>query len=599
LFSLPCCAGVERECGPRRGYAQSIDCRTGHGALAYVSDTSALPTATAYPLARLSSTEGPLRINNSAGNASLNIPLGARETAQVAILHLVATNSVSLLGERSQLVVRLNDRTLAQFALSPHQPELTADIRLPVGYLKTGYNSLTFAVAQHATEQCEDPTSPELWTEIDTTRSTLQLQSDLKPLTPTLADLNDLIDPRQQYPRQINIVNASHPADDTALSTGGLVAQGVALRLRYLPFAVKQLDAKSGAGAGMAPGLALAELANADNVLIGTKEQLKPYLSADWLQRLQGSFLGIYPMPNDQRHFLLVVAGDTEEQVRLAASTFASLRAPLPQQAGMTVASLNRGGLSAYEAPGKMAASGTYQFKQLGYVTHTIGEHGNVSSDVDVTLPADAYASEDAVIEFDLNFTEGAKMRADSVMNIYLNNKFQSVIALDQEQGGLLQHYRVSIPLRSFKTGHNVVSFQPALVPFITGNCVCRQMGNLRVTLFDDSTVKLPSFSHYVALPNLQLLADSGFPYTVHSDGSSVAVRLAAHDSNTIAAAWSLLGRLAQDQSMALEAAQVTFGESQDGRQILLVGAQASLPSEALLGAPWPPDALPQTEDAR
>ena len=137
------------------------------GASAEVAKT---PSGT-LTLASLMPARQQIRLRYTADEFTLYVPVSPRSKVKSALLHLQLTNSISLIKERSQLVVRLNGRVLAQVPLNPAQPETSIDVRLPVALLKPGYNQLTFAVAQHYTLRCEDPSAPELWTEIDTVTS--------------------------------------------------------------------------------------------------------------------------------------------------------------------------------------------------------------------------------------------------------------------------------------------------------------------------------------------------------------------------------------------------------------------------------------------
>lgn len=538
-------------------------------------------------LATLGNLSGPVRLVGESSVRSLSLPISAREKVSSVVLHLVATNSVSLLSDRSELAVRVNDRTIAQMQLSSRQPELTADVRVPVDLLRPGYNTLSFAVAQHSTDDCEDPNSPELWSEIDTNASTLQLQTELKPLTPQLADLADLIDPKQQHGRALSIVAATHPANDAQLGTGALLAEGVALRLRYLSPSLHVQDAQAGTGGGVLPGLSFAKLADTDVLLFGTRDALRPYLAADVAARIKGAFLGIYPKPDDPRRFVLVVSGVDDAQVQLAARSFAHPEFAQPHLAEMTINSLDEARIASYAARRTLTGTQPHTFRSLGFTSRTLGGQDRV--DLDVTLPADIYAPEDAQATLDLNFTEGAKMRQDSVLNVYLNNRFEQVIALDQQQGAVLRHYRVNIPLRSFRPGANVLSLRPVLVPLMTDRCMLRETRNLLLTVFDDSSITLPPASHYTAMPDLRRFAQSGFPYTVSPDGSGLALQVGASDNHTIAAAWNLMGKLAQNQAWPLTAAQVTAGNPDTGRQTILVGSVSAIAQTAWQGAPWQP----------
>lgn len=548
------------------------------------------PVPSAVSLATYANLSGPMRIVGAAAARSISVPVSARETVRGATLHLVASNSVSLLGERSQLVVRVNDRAIAQFQLSPRQPELTADIRVPADLLHAGYNNLTFQVAQHSTENCEEPNAPELWTEVDTSASTFAIQTDLNPLTsamPVLSKLDDLIDPKQNAPRAIAIVNAAHPVTDAQLSSGGLLAQGVALRLRYKNGDLRVRDAQAGQGGGMLPGLDLSTLADTDMLLIGKRDTLAQYVDARTLERINGAFLGVYPKPDDPRRFVVIVAGRTDNEVNLAAQVFAHAELPLPSRNEMTANAFAETRMS--DTAGRNTLSGTkpYRLRDLGFRSTTLGV--GASADVSLTLPADVYAPENAQAMLTLNFAEGAKMRPDSVLNLYLNDRFVQAVALDQQQGAVVNRYRVSVPLRRFQPGANVLSLRAVLVPLVTDRCALRQSGNLQLSIFDDSTIELPPVLHFTNLPDLQRFAESGFPYTRRANGADLAVQLDARDNDTLNAAWSLVGKLAQKQGRPLTNAQITAGVPGVGRQTIVIGAGAELPRAALNGAPWAP----------
>jgi hypothetical protein len=536
------------------------------------------------PLSNLSSRVGPIRLTRMDGSASLSIPAARRENIKSAVLHLVTTNSISL-KERSQLVVRLNNRTVAQLQLSARQPEITADIRLPAELLQPGYNQLSFKVAQHSQDvECEDPNAPELWTEIDTTASVLRLQTELKPLTPQLSDLNDLFDPKQQTLQKINIVTAGHPDSDAILSAGGMLAQGIGVKFRYLMPEIRQLDAQAAAGGNgsgnAAPGLASTTLAGADNLLVGTAAALKPYLDSKIIEQIKGSFLAVYPMPDGQ-HFLMVVAGRDDKEVQRAAETFAWQRLDLPAQSQWNISNFTPPKMPDYLPQANIAAQGLYNFKQLGF--NTAAFSGNTSAEVNINLPPDVYAQEDAQMEFRLNFSQPAKVNSEITVNLFLNDVFQRSITIDERQGGYYENYRLSLPLRNFRPGTNVLSFRPAVIP----QNACAQTGPSPMALFDDSSVKVPYMYRFAQLPDLARFSSNAFPYVSQSDGRQLSLQVADKDSATIGAAWTLLGKLAQKQTVPLSAAQITFGAPAAQRNVLIVGNVATLPHDVLGDAPW------------
>lgn len=344
--------------------------------------------------------------------------------------------------------------------------------------------------------------------------------------------------------------------------------------------AIAQVDAQAGSGGGVVPGLQLAALAGADNVLVGTADELKPFIDPKVAAQIKGSFLGVYPMPDGQ-HVLLIVSGNDQRQVRRAAEVFAWQHLDFPQQAQWNISDFTPPELPSYLPQANIATQGTYSFKQLGFSTAAISSVA--PAEVNVNLPPDVYAQEDAQMEFHLNFSQGAMINSSIVINLYLNDVFQRTIAVEDRQGGFYDNYRLALPLRNFKPGNNVLSFRPIIMP----NRQCDQTGPLNMSLFDDSTVKVPYIYRFAQLPDLSRFSSNAFPYVTQSDGGRLALVVAGRDSATVGAAWTLLAKIAQKQTVPLGAAQVTFGKPTVNRNALIVGAVGSLPRELLKEAPW------------
>ncbi|AOY00886.1 cellulose biosynthesis cyclic di-GMP-binding regulatory protein BcsB [Jeongeupia sp. USM3] len=534
------------------------------------------------PLAELSGSTRPLRLSGAAGQQTLVLPLGARETVKSATLHLVATNSTALLGERSQLVVQLNDRVIAQLPLSPKQPEIAADIRLPLAQLKPGYNRLTFAAAQHYTLQCEDPAAPELWSEIDVQQSTLRIDTELQAQAPTLDRLAAVFDPAQWHDRKLAIVTAAQPGANE-LGWGAQLTQGAALRLRYQPLAVQHRSVAAGRGDGAVPGLDPAVLGDGDAMLVGTLAQLKPYLDPALAAKVKSGFLGVYPRPGDSRRVLLIATGRDAAEVGKAVAAVAGRQ--LPRQAELAVTELSLPRLAPYA--GQIAKPGSYTLRDLGFATRNARGLYPEAIEATLRLPPDLYGPENSTVGVALNYAVGAKLRADSVLNVFVNGQFVQVIPLDQDKGGTVERYRLEIPLRAFRPGDNTIAFQPRMTPLVSGSCQLLQTENLQLTIFDDSTLTLPAVSHFARLPDLSRLASTAFPYAVQPDGADLGVQVTERSSDSIAAAWTLLGKLAQKHGLPLPAAHIGFDTPPADRHLLVVGTRP--PAALLEGAPWHP----------
>ncbi|MBV1775581.1 cellulose biosynthesis cyclic di-GMP-binding regulatory protein BcsB [Burkholderiaceae bacterium DAT-1] len=531
-----------------------------------------------FKLEQLQPNPEPIRLRNAASEYALFIPMSAREQTKSMVLNLEATNSISLTKERSQLMVQLNGRAVAQVALSPLQPELHATVRIPVEWLKPGYNRLSFTVAQHYTIQyCEDPAAPELWTDINPTASTLTVDTELKPTSPRLSDLNDLFDAKQWTPRHYTVVTGRQPGENE-VSWGALVTQGAALRLSYQGASIRHVAAASQAD--------VAKIEGADLIVAGSRDDLVNLLPATIVGQIRDGYLGVFPHPGDNRHFMLVVSGTNPEQVTRAAQAFALMSFPVPDTVSMDVSAVHAPTLTPYAAKNYVRENSIYRFKQLNFKTTAVQGMYPAPISLEMNLPADLYADETANVEFHLHMSYGAALRKDSVLNVLVNGRFERAILLDEQDGAMFRDKVVKIPLRSFRPGPNTINFAASLMPMMTGQCIAVQSANLLLTMFDDSWVSLPNASHYGELPNLETTVRTGYPYAVLPDGRDVALYIAGRDSDTLSAAWMLAGKLAQRRGYPMLEALYTFNVPPKDRHVLVVGTTAAVDREFLKGAP-------------
>ena len=178
----------------------------------------------------------------------------------------------------------------------------------------------------------------------------------------------------------------------------------------------------------------------------------------------------------------------------------------------------------------------------------------------------------------------------------------ERAIALSTETGMGYSKYQIAIPLRSFQPGLNKIRLMPRMMPLITGECQAIQTENLILTMYDDSIVRMPAASHFINMPNLRLLGRAGFPYTIKTDGAGAFVYVAAADSKTVAAAWTLLAKIAQRHAQPLHEAVISFVlPKKEDKDLLVVGPSGMIPAELLKGAPLEPGKvarIPQSVDA-
>lgn len=536
------------------------------------------------PLARLTSLPGPLRLEGVDAEHRLTLPLSPRLDVRSATLHLEVTSSTAMLDKVSSLAVVLNGRTIAQLPYSSAQPSFAADVPLPRDLLKTGYNDLRLRAVQHYTDRCERPESPELWSEIDLLRSYVALDASYRVVTATAAELDSLFDAKLWSPVPLTIVTAATPQDDAVLQAGAVAAQAVALRYRFHPTPIALAEPRPAAEphSGAFPGLDTAALAGGDAILIGTRDQLAAYLDASILARIGDAYVAALPNDSDATRAIVVVSGADAAGVLRAAQAFALARGiPYPGSPELRPAKVQAPVLARYSQPNGVYPDHEFSFRELGLGDATTREE---PIDLELRLPADLFGRDDAVVELRLHFAYGAGLRDDSSIEVLLNGLLSRPIRLTSPDGGSFNDYVVSLPLKSFRPGTNVISFVPVLRSLHEGECE-RPVG-ARITIHGDSRLVMPKAGHYTRLPDLGRFAETLFPAAVQADGADLVVRVLGDSPDSVAAAWTLLGKFAQVNGYPMIAAQVTRGEPSAGRHEVLVGPAASVPDASLAGAP-------------
>lgn len=510
-------------------------------------------------LSRLTPAPGPLRLTTASRAADLFIPLVSTAVLKSAVVDIRYTNSIALLTKRSILEVRLNDTTLAQLHLDPQQPMGQASIRLPGELWHGGYNKLTFAVSQHYADDCENAEAPELWTEIDLSRSHLAYEVGQAERQARLSDLEGLFSPGLGGFGKIALLTAPDAAGtSTRAEALPLVAQALALRRQFEPLIVEHATWREPAAPVSAgqyqPDPAIAPGAHA---LIGSADQLARILPLAELPVIDGPKITIQ---RNQGHVRLIVTGRTDDEVLAAARGLGVLNdrltpdrqvsfpgAPAPD----TIKSL----------AGRQAMDGkrTYSFAALGTPDVTLSGAGRQQIRMNLPLPSDYYTEESATAEVLLDFGYGAGMGPGSIMNIMLNGEYVHGHGFDSPTGASYHAYRLYLPVRLMTPGVNTLDFSINARPPATGDkCAIQKGEHLFVQIQGRSTITLPAGGHVATLPDLARFAKTGFPYV--TSGGDTSTTLVAASAEMIGPALTLIGKLAQVAHVPLKGWKLVVG---------------------------------------
>jgi|GEM_PF-808515 len=528
-----------------------------------------------WPINHFMTSNEPVLLNNASNTYSLSFPVSDRVMPVSLHLNLHLYNSNKLKATRSQLVIYINDFYVKQFTLDPINSTQKVKFAIAPEYLVNGYNRLTFKVAQHYTdEQCEDWAAPELWTQIDSVKTILTLHYRTKKVQTSLAQLNTLLNDRLgDY--NISFLRAGKAITNEYLYWGAVAAQGVKLRLGYVPMHIEEqwvtpyqwpIETKPvNANFNIDP-----EILKQDAILLGTRQQLKNLLAPEILAEIKGAYLGLFQQDVKKQNFILVISGLNEQQVSKAVKAFSLMRNQFPDSQQTIIKDINFPPKEDL-VPWRTIVSGqNYLFSQLGFITQVMnGSHERVK--LNITLPADMYATENAMVTLHLNLAYGAAIRKDSVINVLLNGVFNHAIRLKEIDGAHYEDYQIQIPLRDFNPGLNTLTFDSVLTPSEYGKCTFVQRRNLKVTLYADSKISFPKAGQAASLPDLKLLRTTGYPFVKNGKADNTYIQLLNHSPDTIQTAWHFIARLAEFSQTPLFDIEIGLDEQKENRRNLVI----------------------------
>jgi len=502
-----------------------------------------------------------LYLRQSEAQFSLPLPVPYRIRPQSLSVHIVFTNSNALLKERSQLKIRLNGGVFAQASLDPVFPDGIIDVDVPLDRVQGGINQLTLEVAQHYKSICEDPGSPELWTSIDLDESYVRLSGELAPIPEDLSKLDQWLSFSSWDIYHIGLANLAQ--DEVHLQAGAILAQGLALRAGDQKMQIDQAEALPLTGTGV-DNL----MPESDLVVFGTYQELERAFGSNTFSSEAQGRISLTNRINASGRFMLVVGAKTADDLITAATAFAWMRTPLGVNASADIHDVKVPADMSYAAPHAVREGREYRFADLGYADQEM--HGlQDQTRVQMWVAPDLFANNHMNVDLKLHFSYGASLRADSVLNIYHNGKFLRGISLGDERGLSISDYLIHIPLHHFRPGMNEFTFESRMHAFTGSNCTTGNTDNLLLTLFGDSTVMVPAARHYVAMPNLNVTMNTGYPY-LGDDQDAPGIRIPRYNAEFIGAAWTLAAKLGQLKGMPLANIHIGREAGKDGNVIYL-----------------------------
>lgn len=551
-----CSAGLEpRLKRPHRNLlAASALCLGGLGQWATAQELpatadAAAPAVASYQLSlKQLGRRDTMNLQGTEASDSVDFGIRADEVVTGARLLLRYSYSPALLAELSQINVLVNDQVAASLALPKEGAGLPQEqeVRIPP-QLITEFNHLRLQFIGHYTMQCEDPLHSSLWAKIN---NSSELQIEVSPITLK----NDLailplpfFDRRDSRQVRLPMVFAGTP-DNATLEAAGAVSSWIGALAAYrgasFPSSRDQLPAQ-----GNAVLLTIAK----EPLRLGNLE----------VPAAKGPSLSLVSNPGDARGKVLIISGRNADELKLAANAL-TVGGKALSGASVVVEQLEAlQPRQPYDAPNWLPSNRPVKLGELiepGKLSVSGYNPGNI--EIPLRLAPDLFNWRESGVPLDLKYRyTPQQFSTNSALLVHLNDHFMksmplpSVGNLDggtallerlQTDPGLPRETRVLLPLGT-ATPRSRLQLRFMYDYVKQGECRDIIIDNMRGLIDPDSTLDVSGYNHYIALPNLGVFNDSGFPFTRLADLSQSAVVLPEHSGP---AEWSayltVLGRFGE-----------------------------------------------------
>lgn len=496
-----------------------------------------------------------MRLGGEISTSEWPVYLTRAQAGQPVKFQLGYLSAVSNLPEASTLSIQINDVVIGEIRIdAPHKVKVLS-FDVPADLLQAGFNSLRLVASQRHRVDCSLSATYELWTQIDATQTGFLFAANDQGVT-SLEDVPALPpSPQGGLPMRVILPGATNAS---AINQMMRMVELVALRGRFeQPLVEVGSSLADGAGVNLAIGL------NENLVHFGGLEQLPPP---------SGPVLQFLPA-NAARRATIVASG----------RTYAEVEAALDQFAVIATSQGSPQGLRAAKAfPGyKVQGGSSIKLRDLGVISQEFNGHLFHAS-LNIVMPSDFYPANYAKFSLDLagGYAPGLANGAQIVVSI--NSKIAVGSPLSKSGGEIFKARMIDLPLGMLRPGLNKLDIDAHLPR--ADDATCDQTGaataQKRFLLLDETELVLPNIARVALSPNLAITANGAFPYAGSLLNSHLYIP--SPDSDTIAAAATLVARMALSAATPLEFRLTTTSPPLGDGSTLVVAAASALSPQAL-----------------
>jgi len=434
--------------------------------------------------------------------------------AKTAKVHIYYAFSPSLLPQLSHIKVLLNGTLIATIQPTPNttggsvSQDAEAEFQIPTELLIHN-NALTFEFIGHYTMVCEDPANTTLWSRIH--RNTyIDVQGDQLPLADDLKQLPiPFLDPAVVQPLSIPVVFPSTPSMK-AIQAAGVVTSyfGMISENRPVRFPVH---------IGTIPqGNAIVIAESAANLPVGSN-----------VTSTGSPTVAMRTNPNDPYGKILIISGADPDQLLRAAQAVA-LHSDMLQGPDTTVENIKLPNKQDPDtAPRWARTDQTVALWDYATADELQGD-GSAPLNVYFRIPPDLFYNDKPNTLLRLSYRYNSiPIGPISSMQVRINNAFLGSLPLipGQEASKKVQN-DVPVPIVNLRPFSNSLSFDFTFQLLKKGGCQDTTPINMQGAILRDTYLDLRGYPHYAALPNLEIFANAGFPFTRYADLSETTVVL-------------------------------------------------------------------------
>ncbi len=460
-------------------------------------------------------------LNGASSRASATFALPASKVVTAAVLHLRYRLAAPLADRASLLAVSVNGVSAGSLPLSHadfDQRYAEDSLALPAESLLPE-NTIEFQLMGSCLRDCS---ADNFVTVIDPS-SSLEMSGQRLVLSANPTSFSaPFLDPGARYP----VVALALPASPglKTLQAAGIVASWLGI---------------SAQSASVRFSVSLGSVPEDYAVVIGTAPSLPLSLG---LSTVDAPAILLRPNPSDPYSQVLVITGRDERQLLQAAQALALGQFQAGNGEFQIRLGPDPGGRASNDAPRWLGSSSIIQlgdFFSLAQLTTAI-EGTQVLT---FRLAPDLYFGNRGSIPFHLNFRIDGPATASSKidLDVTLNDVAVASIGVAAD-ATLIQHANISLPVSALNPYGNRLQ-----LVWKPRDEVADAEGH-RAQVMRNSSIDLAGIHHFVALPQLERLAESGYPFTRYADLSQTAFVLANSSSpEQINAYLNLIARFAAE----------------------------------------------------